>query len=305
MSMTLVILAAGRGSRYGGLKQLEPVGPHEATLMDYTIHDAVRAGVDRVVLVIPHGLDAVFLSHLGEQFGRQIDIRCIAQTIEAVPYGYSIPPERAKPWGTAHAVLITAPLVDGPFLVANADDFYGASSYALLCTHLREHPNVAAVVGYPLHATLSPHGGVSRGICELDPNGFVARVREVRHIRDVQGVLEGRTEAGDRLTLSGNETVSMNLWGFGSAILPILESDFSFPGDGRGGPRGRIPASERGQSTHRCGIAPPHGASVRRRVVRDDVPRGYAARAPTDCRAGGGGTLSSAPRRRAGVTPCN
>ncbi|MDH3292659.1 MAG: NTP transferase domain-containing protein [Gemmatimonadota bacterium] len=227
MSMTLVILAAGRGSRYGGLKQLEPVGPHEATLMDYTIHDAVRAGVDRVVLVIPHGLDAVFLSHLGEQFGRQIDIRCIAQTIEAVPYGYSIPPERAKPWGTAHAVLITAPLVDGPFLVANADDFYGASSYALLCTHLREHPNVAAVVGYPLHATLSPHGGVSRGICELDPNGFVARVREVRHIRDVQGVLEGRTEAGDRLTLSGNETVSMNLWGFGSAILPILESDFA------------------------------------------------------------------------------
>ncbi len=226
MSTTLVILAAGRGSRYGSLKQLEPVGPHQATLMDYTIHDAVRAGVDRVVLVIPHGLDAVFLSHLGEQFGRTIDVQCIAQTLEAVPYGFPVPPERAKPWGTAHAVLITAPIIDGPFLVANADDFYGASSYALLCEHLRDRPDIAAVVGYPLHATLSPHGGVSRGVCELDAHGLVTRVREVRHIHEVRGVLEGRTQSGDRVTLRGDETVSMNLWGFGSAILPMLESDF-------------------------------------------------------------------------------
>jgi hypothetical protein len=227
MSITLVILAAGRGSRYGGLKQLEPIGPRGATLMDYTIHDAVRAGVDRVVLVVPPGLSPVFLSHLGEQFGRKVDVHCIAQTIEAVPHGFPIPPERAKPWGTAHAVLITTPLVDGPFLVANADDFYGASSYALLCEHLRGRPDVGAVVGYPLHATLSPYGGVSRGICEPDANGFVARVREVRHIRAVQGVLEGRTEVGDRLTFHGDEIVSMNLWGFGSAILPTLESEFA------------------------------------------------------------------------------
>lgn len=227
MSISLVILAAGRGSRYGGLKQLEPVGPQGATLMDYALHDAVRAGVDRVVLVIPPGMDSVFLSHAREQFGGTLDLQCVAQTLEAVPDGCAIPRGRAKPWGTAHAVLVAAPLLHGPFLVINADDFYGASTYELLGAHLRAHPNVAAVAGYPLRATLSPHGGVSRGVCELDADGFVTRVREVKHIRDVDGSVEGATGAGDRLRLRGDEIVSMNCWGFGSAILPMLASDFA------------------------------------------------------------------------------
>jgi len=223
MSLTLVILAAGRASRYGRLKQLDPVGPHGACLMDYGILDAARGGFDRFVLVVPPGLEGTFAEHAEAQFEGLLDVSFVSQRLDDLPTPHRLPPDRAKPWGTAHAVLAAGPLVAGPFAVANADDYYGPEAYAALTRHLTTRQREAALVGYPLSATLSDHGGVSRGICETDAAGYLTAIVEAKEVRRAEASITGVTVDGVPLHLRGTEPASMNLWGFPHPVLAALE----------------------------------------------------------------------------------
>lgn len=231
MDLTLVVLAAGLSTRFGRLKQLEPVGPSGETLLDYGIYDAIRAGFSRAVLVIRRELTQDFRDRIGRFFGDSIAVSYTAQELAALPPGYTVPEGRAKPWGTGHAVLAAETDVDGPFVVMNADDFYGAAAFRALAEHLRtvgdlEVPEFAAA-GYRLSDTLSPSGGVSRAVCELDGDGYLVAVREVKDIRDEGGTIAGATLAGERLELAADETISMNLWAATPAGFPVLRAAFS------------------------------------------------------------------------------
>jgi len=223
MSPTLVVLAAGRASRYGRLKQLDPVGPHGACIMDYGIYDAALSGFGRFVLVVPPGLEETFAAHAEEQFGEALDVSVVCQRLDDLPEPFRVPPERAKPWGTGHAVLTAGALVQGPFAVANADDHYGRTAYGALARHLAERASDAALVGYPLLETLSEHGGVSRGICRTDADGYLTEVVEAKEVRRTDGGLRGVTVEGAPLELDGTEPASMNLWGFPWGVLQTLE----------------------------------------------------------------------------------
>ena len=228
---TLIVLAAGLSTRYGGDKQLDPVGPGGATLMDYGIYDAIRAGYGAVVVVIRPDMEAVLREHLERMFADAIAIRYAHQRLDDLPDGSLPPADRRKPWGTGHAVLTARGRVDGPFVVMNADDFYGAEAFARLADHLREQagstePDFAAA-GYRLRDTLSPHGGVSRAVCETDADGCLERVTEVKRIHRVDDGLRGVTVDGEPVTLSGDETISMNLWAATPAAYPLLERDFA------------------------------------------------------------------------------
>ncbi len=230
MDLTLVVLAAGLGTRYGGIKQLEPVGPSGEALMDYAVFDAVDSGFARVLLVVRRELEFDFLEHVGHRFGRSLDVSLVFQTLEDLPAGFSVPAERVKPWGTAHAVLAAAAKIHGPFVVMNADDFYGAAAFQRLGEHLRRpadgEATEFAAAGYALKDTLSPFGGVSRAICELDEDGFLRRVTEVKNIRGEDGGIAGVTLQGERFSLTGDETISMNLWAATPSAFPLLRRQF-------------------------------------------------------------------------------
>lgn len=230
MDLTLVVLAAGLSTRYGGVKQLEAVGPSGETLLDYGIYDAARAGFAKVVLVTRSELERALREHVSRIFGDALTVAFAFQELEALPPGRSVPEGRLKPWGTGHAVLAAESLVSEPFVVMNADDFYGAAAYALLAEHLREvagsgAPHFAAA-GYRLRDTLSPHGGVSRAVCELDRDGYLQRVTEVKRIHEGEGTIAGVSLAGERFVLNGDETISMNLWAATPAAFPLLERQF-------------------------------------------------------------------------------
>lgn len=226
LSPTLVVLAAGLGTRYGGLKQLAPVGPHGEALLDYGVYDALRAGFSKVVLVIRQEGEELFRRHMTETIGTGVEVAYAHQGLDG----------RTKPWGTGHAVLAAAPAIArSPFAVMNADDFYGAEAFRMLCEHLArsgEH----ALVGYALRETLSAHGGVSRAIAETDARGYLSRLTEVAEIerRGSSPDLTGHTTAGQVVTLDGSELVSMNLWGFTPAVLDVLERQFARFRDTRG-----------------------------------------------------------------------
>ena len=205
---TLVILAAGLASRYGGPKQLEPLGPGGGTLMDYSLYDAKRAGFGRAVLVIRRELEPVFRERLVPSWNSTLPIALAYQ---------EIPAGRGKPWGTGEAVLVTRPLVSGPFAVINSDDFYGRSAIAALATFLAEpagRPPAGGLVGYPLAATLTEAGGVNRAILHADGAGWLDAITEVRGIRDPAAFSPGTT-------------VSMNAWGFPTAIFDLLDGHFA------------------------------------------------------------------------------
>jgi hypothetical protein len=239
MQLTLVVLAAGIGSRYGGLKQLEPVGPSGETLLDYGVYDAVRAGFDRVVLVIRPELEAAFRERLTMRFAGSPAFEFAHQELSDLPVGFSVPEGRRKPWGTGHAVLAARSVAADPFVVMNADDFYGASAFASLADHLRGGAGRGAAefaaAGYTLRDTLSPHGGVSRAVCELDGDGYLVRVIELRNIAETAGVLSGVSVEGESRDLTGDETVSMNLWAATPAAFPLLEREFARFLGGQGG----------------------------------------------------------------------
>lgn len=229
MKPTLVILAAGIGRRYGGLKQLEPVGPGGATIMDYSVYDALRAGFGRIVFVIRPEIEAAFGATLGRRFEKHVSVACALQDLSALPAGFDLPSGRTKPWGTGQAVLAAESVVDEPFAVVNADDFYGADSFAVLSGFLqREQGDVPtyAMVGYALRDTLSDVGCVSRAVCRCTSDGWLQSIAEIAGIEKCGPDGRCTDDAGRSQILSGDGLVSMNMWGFTPAVFDALRSAF-------------------------------------------------------------------------------
>ena len=222
ISPTLLVLAAGMGSRYGGLKQIDSVGPSGETIVDYSIYDALRAGFAKVVFVIRKDIERSFRMKVGARFERHVDVEYVFQELDNLPPGFFVPAGRTKPWGTLHAVLAAADTVNEPFAVINADDFYGAESYRSLARYLQSDPLNYAMVGFILRNTLSDFGPVSRGVCQVDGYDFLQGIVELTNIVP-DGAHAMNTDAAGRVTkLSGDEVVSMNMWGFRPHIFEEL-----------------------------------------------------------------------------------
>lgn len=225
--MTLVIMAAGMGSRFGGLKQVEPVGENGEVILDYSVYDAIRAGFDHVVFIIKKEIDEIFRKKVGDRLARQVKVDYAYQEVTDVPAGVVIPPERKKPWGTAHALYCARHLIQDAFLVINADDFYGKESFTLVHDFLGQPhggtKEAYCMAGYLLHNTLTENGTVSRGQCETDTNGYLTNVTERTKIeRKPDGTIAYAD--GDRwITLPEDTIVSMNFWGFTPKIFERLE----------------------------------------------------------------------------------
>ncbi len=229
--LTLVVLAAGAGSRYGGLKQIDPVGPSGELIIDYSIYDALKAGFTQVLFVINRKIDAAFREAIGRRIERQIQTGYVYQDLDDLPEGYKLPPSRQKPWGTAHAVMAAREVVDSPFAVINADDYYGQNSYQLLADHLTAADAAglvdASMVGFRLANTVSEHGYVSRGVCRVDRGGCLLDIDERTRIeRRPEGIQYLDDQSGLWVDLADDTVVSMNLWGFGPQILPQLTTRF-------------------------------------------------------------------------------
>ncbi|MFP4288619.1 MAG: nucleotidyltransferase family protein [Bacteroidota bacterium] len=231
MDTTLLVLAAGMGSRYGGIKQLDRLGPSGETIMDYSIYDALRAGFSKVVFVIRHDFADDFKKIFIDKLKDKTKVEIAYQELNNVPEGTQIHPERKKPWGTAHAMLVTKDLIEEPFAVINADDFYGRQAYQTMADFLKTQAkpgkNEYAMVGYKLENTLSEYGSVSRGICKVDSSGYLQSVEEhVKIERNDQGKIISYLEDGTEIELPGNALVSMNFWGFDPSIFDIIQKDF-------------------------------------------------------------------------------
>jgi dTDP-glucose pyrophosphorylase len=226
MNPTLVVLAAGMGSRYGGLKQLDPVGPGGETILDYSVFDAVRCGFGRVVFVIRRDFEGEFRERVGRRFEGRLDVDYAFQSLNDLPDGWLVPEGREKPWGTGHAVLAARDVVDEPFLAINADDFYGHPAIAAVGHFLKkappEHPRFC-LAGYRLETTLSEHGSVSRGVCSVATDGRLQGIREHTRIQRAGSVI--KDESSETL-FSGSERVSMNCWGFTPDIFEMLTVGF-------------------------------------------------------------------------------
>jgi UTP-glucose-1-phosphate uridylyltransferase len=229
MDKTLLVLAAGMGSRYGGLKQLDAVGPSGEVVLDYSVHDALRAGFNKVVFVIRRDLEVEFGKKVTSRYDARAAIEIAYQELEDVPEGFELPSGRQKPWGTGHAIRAARHLIHEPFLVVNADDFYGMEAYSKMADFLDKPLNGLrmGMVGYPLASTLSAHGVVSRGICTVAENQSLIEVEEHTGIQRQDGKITGQDSSGHVRELSGSELVSMNFWGFTPEIFPYLEELFS------------------------------------------------------------------------------
>ena len=219
-------MAAGMGSRYGGLKQTDPVGPNGETIIDYSVYDAIRAGFGKLAFVIRRDLEAQFREHIGGRFAGHLPVEYAFQELHRLPRGFSVPAGRTKPWGTSHAILMAADLIHEPFAVINADDFYGAQSFRLLAEHLDAGSPNYAMVGFTLRNTLSDVGSVARGICQLDGNGLLETVTEFTRIEREGNGARDTSPAGRITRFSGDEPVSMNMWSFTPALFPQLEGYF-------------------------------------------------------------------------------
>lgn len=233
METTLLVLAAGMGSRYGGLKQMDPMGPNGETVLDYSVFDAIRAGFTRVVFIIREDFAEAFKEGVGARFADKIKVDYVFQKLDDLPDGFSVPEGREKPWGTTHAIRAARHIVDGPFAVINADDFYGSDSYQQIASYFTGSANINdgkshyCMVGYQLINTLSDHGDVNRGICS-DENGYLKDVEEVTEIkREDDGAIRGNWLDGERRPVSEQAIASMNFWGFTADIFDHLEKHFS------------------------------------------------------------------------------
>lgn len=228
MKPTLLVLAAGMGTRYGGNKQLDEVGPSGETIIDYSIYDAIRAGFGRIVFVIRRDIEEQVKERFVEKLNGKIEIDYVFQEITNLPEGVKVSPERQKPWGTSHAILVTKDKIKEPFGVINADDYYGVDSFRILRDFLVDDQDVNSycIVGYKLGNTLSDHGHVNRGICQVDKDGFLKNIVETRQIEKTRDGATAPGVDGKLLHFTGNEIVSMNLWGFKPSCYDFLGREF-------------------------------------------------------------------------------
>jgi NDP-sugar pyrophosphorylase family protein len=227
----LVVMAAGIGSRYGGLKQIEPVGPNGEIIIEYSIYDALRAGFAEVVFIITKDIEEAFRARVG----RTVEERCattyVFQSLKDIPEGFEVPQDRRKPWGTAHAVLSCKDVVGVPFAAINADDFYGRASFQSLCSYLRQAQDHSGMydycmVGYTLENTLTEHGHVARGICTVNQDGFLVEVHERTRIEKFGEIVQYTEDGRTWVEIPGDSIASMNMWGFTPSVFWELEARF-------------------------------------------------------------------------------
>ena len=229
----LVIMAAGIGSRFGGgIKQLEPVGPNGEIIMDYSIHDAMEAGFNKVIFIIRRDLEKDFKGIIGHRIEKLLPVEYAYQELEDLPAGYEVTPGRTKPWGTGQAVLSVKGMVDGPFLVINADDYYGQEGFRRIHDYMAEHMDSQSEIydicmgGFVLSNTLSDNGTVTRGVCQVDENGYLTNVTETYNIQMKEDGLHATDESGAPVTISPSQPVSMNMWGLPASFVHELEKGF-------------------------------------------------------------------------------
>lgn len=220
--ITLVVMAAGMGSRFGGLKQIEPIGPNNEVILDFSAYDAIKAGFTKIVFVIKHEIEADFKKFVGDRISKKIQVEYAFQEVANLPDGFTCPADRVKPWGTAQAVLACKDIVKEPFAVINADDFYGRSAFQKIADFLREGSNDYAMVGFRLVNTLTENGHVSRGICEIE-NGILTSVTERTKIMDCKFTED---DGETWVQLSPDSVVSMNIWGFTPDLFGYIEDGF-------------------------------------------------------------------------------
>ena len=248
----LVVMAAGMGSRYGGLKQIDPVGNHGQLIIDYSIYDAVRAGFETVVFVIKHEIEDAFKEAIGSRMEKICKVKYAYQELNDLPEGYSVPEGRSKPWGTCHAILAARKVVDGPFAVVNADDYYGPDAFKTIYDYLSTHSDSEgcyefSMVGYLLGNTVTEHGHVARGVCVEDENNYLVSVTERTRIeKDGEDARFTEDDGKTWQPLAGNTIVSMNLWGLSTSFMAEAEARFGFscafipPSDFSKAPSGNI-----------------------------------------------------------------
>ena len=220
--ITLVVMAAGMGSRFGGLKQIEPIGPDGEVLLDFSVYDAVKAGFTKVVFVIKHAIEKDFKEMVGKRIANRVKVEYVFQEIDKLPVGYACPSDREKPWGTAHAILCCKDMVKEPFAVVNADDYYGRSAFQKMADFLNSDTSDYAMVGFRLVNTLTENGYVSRGVCEIE-NGILKTVTERTKIADCKYTED---DGATWTALPEDTVVSMNLWGFRPDIFGYIETGF-------------------------------------------------------------------------------
>ncbi|PCJ51737.1 MAG: nucleotidyltransferase [Planctomycetota bacterium] len=227
MNPTLVVLAAGMGSRYGGLKQIDPVGPSGEFILDYSIYDAIKAGFDKVVFIIRKDIEEEFHDKVGSRYKGKIEVSYTFQELDLIPEGFSVPEGRSKPWGTGHALLMAKEVCNGPFVVLNADDFYGFSSFQLMADHFKNFNQEDCVYGIPAYLlcnTLSEFGAVARGVCDVR-DGFLIDIIERTHIEKNENKIE--MTIGEKVEeLPSDKLVSMNMWGLFADFFKFLEDEF-------------------------------------------------------------------------------
>ena len=228
----LVVLAAGMGSRYGGLKQIDPVGPGGEVIIDYSIYDAKQAGFEKVIFIIKHAIEEDFKSVIGERIKNDMEVAYAFQELDDLPADYTVPEGRVKPWGTTHAVLAAKNLIDGPFAVINADDYYGPEAYKVLYDFLSQPPAADgkqhyAMVGYHIENTVTDNGTVARGLCQADDNGYLTGIVERTKVEKTNAGARFTEDNGQSWTdVPGGTLVSMNFWGFFPELLELAQRDF-------------------------------------------------------------------------------
>ncbi len=227
----LVIMAAGMGSRYGGLKQIDPVGPKQEVIIDYSLYDARRAGFETVIFIIKHEIEDLFKAAIGNRISKYMNVKYAYQQPDDLPQGYLLPQGRTKPWGTAHAVLSARELIDAPFAVINADDYYGPEAFQTIYDYLSTHEDGEtysfSMVGYLLKNTTTKNGHVARGICVTDEQGNLASVTERTRIEEYEGGIHFSTDEGETWTdLDPDTLISMNMWGFTQSFIDEAKARF-------------------------------------------------------------------------------
>ncbi len=230
MKPSLLVLAAGMGSRYGGLKQMDTVGAHGETIIDYSLYDALASGFGKIVFLIRKDIEADFREAVGKKYETRCEVKYAFQELDKIPEGFSVPPSRKKPWGTGHAVLCAQEAIEEPFAVINCDDFYGRSSFRIIQSFLSQRADDSTefcMVGYTLANTLSENGSVSRGICALDVNDYLQEVVEHTKIEKAGDAAVSLADEDKPIALTGQEIVSLNMFGFSPRIFHFLSEGLS------------------------------------------------------------------------------